>query len=75
MLKLQNHKCAICELDEVDSLHGKLSVDHCHRTGKIRGLLCVNCNTAIGKLKDSDALLQKAINYLVKHRESTVNSI
>ena len=43
MSNLQNNNCAICG-EEV-----KLHVDHCHKTGKIRGLLCRNCNTSLGK--------------------------
>jgi hypothetical protein len=42
----------------------KLHVDHCHTTGKIRGLLCHNCNLGIGNLQDNPLLLQKAIEYL-----------
>jgi hypothetical protein len=44
--------------------NNQLSVDHNHKTGKIRGLLCTNCNTGIGNLRDSIELLEKAITYL-----------
>lgn len=44
----------------LDSLH----VDHCHDTGKVRGLLCFRCNTGIGKLCDDPNLLRKAADYL-----------
>lgn len=66
LLKQHNHKCAICECDEVDSVHGVLHVDHCHKTGNIRGLLCRQCNTALGKFKDSEEILDKAKAYLRK---------
>lgn len=61
MLKNQDNKCKIC-----NSLKGarNLHIDHCHETGKVRGLLCANCNTGIGNLKDNIELLEKAINYL-----------
>ena len=67
MLKSQNGKCAICCQPETMKLNGKikrLSVDHCHRTGKVRGLLCNNCNTAIGKFNDDPELLRNAALYL-----------
>ena len=69
MLKDQNSKCAICNEEEtaIDPKSKKprnLAVDHCHSTGKIRGLLCSKCNTALGALKDSTELLRKAILYL-----------
>lgn len=61
LLKQQNHCCSIC--NETDK-NKELSVDHCHTTGNIRGLLCMSCNTALGKFKDSTELLNKAISYL-----------
>ena len=42
----------------------KLAVDHCHKTGKIRGLLCGGCNTSIGSFEDNPELLKNAIKYL-----------
>lgn len=58
----QKGKCAIC-LEEPKTVRG-LHVDHCHQTGKVRGLLCHCCNTALGSFKDNAELLTKAINYL-----------
>lgn len=54
--------CAICEFkfETVYSAH----VDHDHKTGKVRGLLCLTCNHLIGKAKDSVSILQKAATYL-----------
>lgn len=65
MLEKQNSVCAICK--KVDMVNGKqvaLSVDHCHTTGKVRGLLCGSCNRGIGLLKDDPNLLNNAISYL-----------
>jgi hypothetical protein len=67
LLIKQNGVCAICGQSETKVQHGKiqpLTVDHNHETGKVRGLLCFNCNIAIGKLKDSVVLLEQAIEYL-----------
>jgi hypothetical protein len=64
----QNHKCAICGIDEKETVKGKLFVDHCHTTNIIRGLLCNNCNTGIGFLKDSISSLSNAITYLDKYK-------
>jgi hypothetical protein len=58
----QNGKCAIC-LSKCKT-ERNLCVDHCHKTKKIRGLLCQYCNTAIGKLMDSPEICMNAANYL-----------
>jgi hypothetical protein len=66
----QHGNCAICGLPEKQYRQGKLralAVDHNHTTGKIRGLLCSDCNTGIGKLKEDLNVLQRAIDYLKKH--------
>lgn len=63
MLQEQNNSCALCKIDQ-SQLKRNLSVDHCHKTGKIRGLLCMECNTGIGKFKDSIELLEETIKYL-----------
>lgn len=68
LLEKQNGVCAICFNPETSSNNkvniSSLAVDHCHITGKVRGLLCQKCNQAIGLLKDNKVLLQNAINYL-----------
>jgi Recombination endonuclease VII len=73
MYNNQKGVCAICTLPEksMDSLTGQiryLSVDHCHTTGVVRGLLCSLCNSAIGKLKDDPRLLRKAALYLEENK-------
>lgn len=67
MLKEQNHKCCICGMDEVDNGR-KLAVDHCHKTQKVRGLLCNFCNVGLGSFKDNINSLSKAISYLTKDK-------
>ena len=49
-------------------------IDHCHKTGKVRGVLCHDCNKAIGMLKDNIGILKSAINYLRKHEENNIIS-
>lgn len=63
MFEDQKGCCKICNTHQLD-LKKRLAVDHCHTTGKVRGLLCGNCNRAIGMLNDSQELLLSAINYL-----------
>ncbi len=62
MLADQGGVCKICK--KTDPTGQRLAVDHCHLTNRVRGLLCRNCNTALGKFKDDTTLLQNAINYL-----------
>ena len=65
MLKIQNNRCAICNGTETGRKDIKyFNVDHCHTTGKVRGLLCHGCNSGIGNMKDDVELLDKAIAYL-----------
>ena len=62
MLASQNNCCAICNTNNPGAR--AFAVDHCHNTGVIRGLLCGNCNTGIGNLRDDIELLKRAIQYL-----------
>jgi hypothetical protein len=65
MLNAQGGVCKICLKPEENERFSKLSVDHCHKTGHVRGLLCSRCNTSIGKFKDDPALLLRAAKYLL----------
>lgn len=65
LLKKQNYCCAICGRNKKEFVR-ELDVDHCHKTGKIRGLLCIRCNTMIGLAKEDADVLCKAITYLDK---------
>ena len=65
MLKSQHNCCAICKREDTGiERTKKLSVDHCHNTGKVRGLLCNWCNQGLGHFKDSVDLLSQAVSYL-----------
>jgi hypothetical protein len=63
LYKLQDGECAICKTSQF-KLKTKLAVDHCHKTGKVRGLLCSSCNCALGLLKDNKHVIQEALKYL-----------
>lgn len=56
-------RCLICGIHK-NEYNKNLSVDHCHTTGKVRGLLCTNCNSLIGHAHDKIEVLEKAIEYL-----------
>lgn len=73
LLASQGGSCAICQTKSPigrrykNGRIEKFSIDHCHRTGRIRGLLCMKCNMSIGQFDDSLPLLQKAMEYLRQH--------
>ena len=64
MLEKQEGKCKICSINIDDIDKHVFNIDHCHTTGKVRGLLCQQCNSGIGMFKDRIDLLVKAIRYL-----------
>lgn len=64
MFVAQNKSCAICQRPRGER---KLHVDHCHVTGKIRGLLCNRCNTMLGGARDEVHTLARGIQYLAEH--------
>lgn len=66
LLDEQYGLCAICK--EPPSGANFLHVDHCHKTNKIRGLLCTRCNPGIGYFEDNIAKLEAAIKYLKSHK-------
>src|SRR5882757_2953136 len=60
MVAQQNGRCAICERKPDHTL----CIDHCHKTGKVRALLCRKCNTGLGCYDDDPAFARKAAAYL-----------
>ncbi len=75
ILKKQHGVCAICKQPEVSidprtNEARNLSVDHCHSTKKVRGLLCNNCNNMLGRSKDNIVTLANAIDYLKNSMEN-----
>jgi len=70
LLTEQGGVCQICKCPPKENSAKNMSqlrVDHCHETGKVRGLLCHSCNVAIGHLGDNLSTLQNAILYLTEH--------
>lgn len=68
MFTKQGGKCAICGVCEQDAPRNTLFVDHCHKTGSVRGLLCHHCNSGLGHFKDDPDLLLTAENYLKERK-------
>jgi hypothetical protein len=70
LMKLHNGVCAICSgINKTRTKRGfkRLAVDHNHTTGKVRGLLCQNCNWALGCLEDNLERVEKLVLYLKKY--------
>lgn len=60
----QDNKCKLCE-KPFQGLNGRdVHVDHCHETNKVRGILCMPCNVALGMLGDNEEGLTRALNYV-----------
>jgi len=72
----QEDKCAICGSEDVGRKDViRFAIDHCHETGKIRGLLCAHCNKALGCMKDNPDLLRKAADYLEMHHDKETSQV
>ncbi len=65
MYSIQEGKCYICQ-----TVPKRLAIDHCHKTGEVRGLLCGNCNTALGMINDSAEILTSMLEYIRRHRDA-----
>lgn len=71
MLERQSEKCATCfRAFDWDDKQAKPHIDHCHKTGKIRGLLCNGCNSALGIINENIETLSNLIEYLKCHGSS-----
>ena len=64
MFEAQGGACAICKTTNPPGYGNSLHVDHCHDSGTVRGLLCVNCNKGLGHFMDNPELLAAAIEYI-----------
>jgi hypothetical protein len=63
MLEKQKNSCAICR----EITNEPLYIDHCHNSGKIRGLLCNKCNLGVGHFKDNPELMIRASQYILEY--------
>lgn len=61
MLQAQHHICALCDASFANR---RPYIDHDHQTGEVRGLLCMNCNTALGHFRDDPYLMRRAADYV-----------
>lgn len=74
LLSGQNEVCAICKQPEKSKARSsnkfprRLAVDHCHKTNKLRGLLCTKCNFCLGMVNDDIDILKSAVEYLIKYK-------
>lgn len=68
MQKLQSNQCSICTTKLTDK---NTHIDHCHKTGKVRALLCSRCNQAIGLIDESIDRAEKIKNYLTEHNHAS----
>ena len=68
-LKAQNNKCKICGI-HLESSGYTTHMDHDHKTGKLRDILCTNCNRGLGHFHDNTEILMEAIKYLQSHTDN-----
>ena len=68
IMEKQDGRCAICGY-KFGQKTGDMHVDHCHKSGEVRGFLCDLCNRGLGYFKDNAAALKRAIEYLNAHKE------
>ena len=75
MLSDQDNCCAICKSTNPLGRHKRFNVDHHNKTGNVRGLLCSNCNTALGLVNDNIHTLKSMIQYLESHEETNTREL
>jgi|SRR5579859_491325 len=75
MLQAQEGRCAVCRTDEYVGPGRRPHVDHDHKTGKVRGLVCVRCNVLLGMAQDQRERFLAAIHYLEKHEQLTKDEL
>lgn len=71
MLSMQSGKCAVCKTEQPGGKHNVFCVDHDHVTGKVRELLCKDCNIVLGIINDSPEHLGRLMAYIIKHKDES----
>jgi len=67
-LEAQGGLCAVCQINEVSADGGKsVHIDHCHKTGRFRGILCAGCNKGLGHFRDDPKIMTRAASYLERY--------
>lgn len=69
LLVQQDFKCALC-FKHISDNKKRLAVDHCHETGRIRGLLCMHCNAALGQMGDNKASIERVLKYVTNETQN-----
>lgn len=67
-LAAHNNKCKVCGA-KMELHTNTVAIDHCHKTGEVRDIVCKKCNTAMGHFRDDPKLIAKAIDYLTEMKE------
>jgi nitrate/TMAO reductase-like tetraheme cytochrome c subunit len=76
IVRRQGGVCAICREYPLTDVPSQVThIDHCHETGKVRGVLCTNCNRGLGLLGESSIRLQQALDYLNGGNRSVVSAV
>jgi len=76
LVSKQEGRCGACgdRLNVSTTLRGAPPVDHCHKTGKVRAVLCHHCNTALGLLREDPDRVRKLMRYITEHNETNVET-
>ena len=75
MLERQEFKCACCGTSDAGGKHKRFNVDHCHRTGDVRALLCKDCNIVLGIVRDSPEHLERLTDYVLHHSPHRTSAV
>lgn len=72
MIQKQRNRCASCEETIGKEIPRTVNIDHCHKSGTVRGILCSACNTSLGLMKDDPIRIRKLAMYAERHQSPTI---